>query len=125
MNIKSMLALGIATAFGWATASVAAPQAAKGQVEFVRTHDATAYPEWTPPLFWFSLKGVTSPPLGTCGVHLGRVLFVGRDKAALSMVLTAQAAGHEIAVYVEDGAPPVNGWCAMSYLTIGNPVTIQ
>jgi hypothetical protein len=69
-----MLVCGMATALAWASASVAAPQAAKGPVEFVRTHEA---------------------------------------------------GGQEIAVYLDDAAPAVNGWCATNYLTIGNPVTIQ
>lgn len=92
---------------------------AKGQVEFIRTHDGAVSPGWEAPKFWFSLKGGTSA--GTCRAWAtGTVLFVGTDKQMLSLVLSAQATGQEVAVYWDD-TRLVNGFCTAGYITIGNP----
>lgn len=99
--------------------SGAASGIVKGQVEFVRTHDAAQMPEWTPPQFWFSLKG--SPPAGNCQKWVnGAALFVMNDKQALSIILAAQASGQEIAVAFDD-TRVLHGLCAPKYITIGNP----
>lgn len=94
----------------------------KGQVEFIRTHDASRLPAWAPPVFWFTLKGGTHA--GNCPVWTsGTVLFVANDKQELSLVLAAQASGQEIAVAFDDTVL-VNGWCALNHLTIGNPAPL-
>ncbi len=103
-----------------ATQSLAATGFVKGQVEFVRTHDAAFSPGWSPPKFWFSLKGVTQA--GTCPKWVnGSVLIVSDDKQTLALVLMAQGSGSEVAVGFDD-AYLVNGLChAAQYVTIGNP----
>ncbi len=101
--------------------SNATPGSVKGQVEFVRTHDAAQFPEWAPPKFWFSLKGVTQA--GGCTKWYNSILFVMNDKPSLSMVLAAQASGQEIAVIYDDSRMS-NGLCAASYITIGNPAPL-
>jgi hypothetical protein len=90
----------------------------KGQVQFIRSHDATAHPGWSPPLFWFTLKNVTSA--GSCSTFFGSVLLVAADKQALSLIVSAQATGQEIAVYWDD-TKLTNGYCAAQFVTIGNP----
>lgn len=102
--------------------SIAASGFVKGQVEFIRTHDAGQNPAWAPPRFWFSLKGVTHA--GSCaGWVNGAILFVANDKQELGLVLAAQASGLEIAVAFDD-AMLVNSWCAVNYITIGNPAPL-
>ena len=93
----------------------------KGQVEFVRTHDAAFNSTWAPPQFWFSLKGVSQA--ASCAKWNNSVLFVMSDKQALSIILTAQASGQEIAVAYDDTRLS-NGWCAGNYITIGNPAPL-
>lgn len=36
----------------------------KGKVEFIRTHNASQDSGWSPPTFWFTLKGVSKA--GSC-----------------------------------------------------------
>ena len=43
----------------------------KGTVEYVRIHDAQIYPDWEPPLFWFTLNEVTSA--GSCQTWDGKI----------------------------------------------------
>jgi len=93
----------------------------KGQVEFVRTHDATFNPTWAPPRFWFTLKGVSQA--ANCATWNNSVLFAMNDKQALSMILAAQASGQEVAVAYDD-AMLSNGWCAGNYITIGSPAPL-
>lgn len=93
----------------------------KGQVEFIRTHDAVFNPAWAPPQFWFTLKGISQA--GSCAQWHNMVLFSMNDKQALSMVLAAQASGQEIAVAYDDTRLS-NGWCAAGYITIGNPAPL-
>lgn len=106
-----------------ATAASATGGFSKGQVEFVRTHDGTGVsgPGWAPPRFWFTLKGVSSA--GTCKTWNGKVLFVANDRQALAVVLAAQAAGLEVAVYWDD-TQLTNGWCTAQYMTTGNPAPL-
>ena len=96
----------------------AAPYNVKGQVEYIRTHDPAQFPTWTPPRFWFSLKGITS--VGTCAKFGTSVLLVANDKQELAFVLTAQASGQEIEAYLDDTVL-TNGFCTAAYVTIGNP----
>ncbi len=100
------------------TCSMASPGFVKGQVEFVRTHDGALYPDWAPPRFWFTLKGVAQA--GVCPAwNDGKVLFVANDKQALSLLLVAQASGLEIAVSFDDSLR-LNSWCVVNYITIGS-----
>lgn len=100
----------------------AAPVSVKGLVEFVRTHDATQFPAWVPPRFWFSLKGISRA--GSCATWNGTVLFVGNDKQELSLVIAAQVSGQEIAVNVDDSLL-VNSFCSVGTVTIGNPAPLN
>jgi hypothetical protein len=106
-----------------ASASIAHASSAivVGNVSAVRTHDATAQPTWAPPLYWVTLKGVTSA--GKCSLFgaTGEVLFVGADMQSMVMALTAQAKGFQLSVAYND-ADNINGYCRIQYLTIGNPV---
>lgn len=96
----------------------------KGQVEYIRTHDASHNAAWAPPMFWFTLKGVSAA--GSCPTwgSSGTVLFVMNDKQALGFVMTAQATGQEIAVAFED-TRRANSFCTPMYITIGNPSILQ
>jgi hypothetical protein len=109
----------LASALMFGAMSAMAGGYVKGQVEFIRTHDATAQPAWAPPRFWFTLKGVTQA--GTCTKWVsGTVMFVANDKQALTTVMTAQATGQEIAVAFDETVL-TNTHCSALYLTIGNP----
>jgi hypothetical protein len=107
-------------------AFAAAPcaQAASGvvvgsAVEYVRSHDGTAFPAWAPPGYWFTLKGVTSA--GTCAKWTsGTVMFVGTDKQTLSLVLMAMSTGQGVEVQFDD-TNLINGFCRAGFVTIGNP----
>lgn len=95
----------------------------KGQVEFVRTHDANLFPGWAPPRFWFTLKGVTQA--GSCLKWVsGTVMFVSNDKQALTMVMAAQMSGLEVAVAFDD-QNVTNGYCTAYHLTTGNPAPLN
>ncbi|MEI7796563.1 MAG: hypothetical protein WCI06_08005 [Methylococcaceae bacterium] len=91
----------------------------KGKVEFIRTHDATQIPRWSPPAFWFTLKGVSKA--GACPKWVeGKVLFVAKDRQAFDLVLAALNSGKEVAVAFNDEVL-ASGWCASSYITVGSP----
>jgi hypothetical protein len=92
----------------------------KGKVEFIRTHDATQIPTWSPPAFWFTLKGVSKA--GACPKWVkGEVLFVAKDRQAFDLVSAALNSGKEIAVAFNDTVLANDGWCAASYITVGSP----
>lgn len=91
----------------------------KGQVEFVRTHDASRFPTWAAPKFWVTLKNV--PSAYTCArFNNGNVLFVGNNIQELSLALAAQASKQELEVEFDDTIV-VNGYCAIGHLTVGDP----
>lgn len=90
----------------------------RGQVEYVRTHDADVQPGWAPPRAWLTLKGVTA--VSDCPLFHTSVLFVINDKHMFSMALAAQLAGKQLTVAV-DPARRINGYCVASYLTTGDP----
>jgi hypothetical protein len=90
----------------------------KGKVEFIRTHDASIS-GWSPPVFWFTLKGVSKA--GACQKWVkGEVIFVAKDTQAFNLVSAALNSGKEIAVNYDDTISS-NGWCDASYITIGSP----
>ena len=93
----------------------------KGTVEYVRVHDGAQYPTWEPPIFWFTLNGVTTA--GGCAKYEGNVLFIADSPASLSMVLTAYTAGKEIATGYDD-ASTLNGYCRAGFITMGSPPTL-
>lgn len=104
----------------WSSYSVA-DGIVKGKVEFIRTHDATAIPSWSPPLFWFTLKGVTSA--GTCKKWVdGKILFAAKDTQTLNLVMAAIQTNKEIAVSFKESNLQADGYCTINYITIGNPV---
>jgi hypothetical protein len=95
----------------------------KGKVEFIRTHDASQIPVWSPPAFWFTLKGVSKA--GACPKFGdGKILFVAQDKQAFDLISAALNGGKEIAVAFNDTVLANDGWCASSYITIGSPAPL-
>lgn len=96
----------------------------KGKVEFIRTHDADAYPDWAPPIFWFTLSGVTEA--GSClnNWNGGRFIFVGTNEQQLSILLASQMAGREVSIHWDD-TELVNGWCKARYITTGTPPPLK
>ncbi|HSI50815.1 MAG TPA: hypothetical protein VLA61_21320 [Ideonella sp.] len=97
----------------------AATGVVRGQVEFIRTHDAAQNPSWAPPMFWFTIKGVSAA--GSCQrFGGGNVLFLMSDKQAFSLAVAAQMSGLELAVTFDD-THLTNGFCVASYITTGNP----
>lgn len=95
-----------------------------GEVEFIRTHDGDAHPTWRPPNFWFSLKGVTKA--GSCPTWKSdTLLFVSKDSAAYSMLLSAYMAGKPVAVAYDDSLRFNGHWCIARYITLGNPPPLK
>jgi len=92
----------------------------KGTVEHIRIHD-TNHVGWEPPLFWFTLNGVTKA--GNCSAWQGNVLFVADSDQMLTMILTAQMGKQEIAVHYND-LIKTNGYCRATFITTGNPPPI-
>ena len=99
VNAISAVILGVTLP---ALSAQAAMVTTKGQVQYIRTHDATQFPNWAAPKFWFTLKGVSVA--GRCQTWQGAVLFVGEDKQELAVVLTAQVSGQEIEVSTAEPA---------------------
>ncbi|MDE1310025.1 hypothetical protein MEG05_01925 [Vibrio aestuarianus] len=94
-----------------------------GEIEYVRTHDGDEIPAWRPPVFWFSLQGVTEA--GSCRTWNGTVLFTARDSAAYSMILGAFMAGKPVAVAYNENTRFAGAWCVVSYITLGNPPPLK
>ncbi|HMY38461.1 MAG TPA: hypothetical protein PK011_03980, partial [Marinagarivorans sp.] len=90
-----------------------------------RVHDGKEYPNnWAPPIFWFTLEGVTAA--GNCQKWSGNPLFVMDSQMAFSMVLAYQLAGKEVAVYFDDTKLNVEGaWCRALYITGGDQVPLM
>ena len=109
----------------WSGNVPAAQGAVKGQIQYIRTHDAGTNPTWAPPRFWFTLKGVSVA--GTCHTFDGgngvAVLFEGNDRQELALVMAAQASGQEIEATFDDTIL-VNGYCSVLYVTSGNPAPL-
>ena len=92
----------------------------KGQVEYIRIHDKAAHgSSWTPPIFWFTLKGVTSA--GNCTLFDGEVLFVMDTAEAYSMIMGAFMANKEVSVRYDDQIHASRNYCKATFATIGNP----
>lgn len=89
----------------------------KGVVKNIRTHDADL-PGWEPPIFWFTLEGVSGK--GACTDWHGNTLFVGNSDQTLSLVLATYAGGKELAVRYDD-SKKINGHCKAEYVTLGSP----
>ncbi len=95
----------------------------KGKVQNIRIHDGNVHQGWTPPVFWFTLKGVSSA--GKCKLWNGNVLFVMETEAAYSLILATQMADKEIAIRYDDTV--LNSgqyWCKATYITTGNPAPL-
>lgn len=109
-------ALALAFALGGAKAETQVT----GQVNMMRTHDGAAISSWTPPSFWFTLKGLTA--VESCGKFTnGEVLFVGRDFQMLAMVMAALSKGLTVTVNV-DAMETANGFCVARHVTVSKPV---
>jgi len=107
-----------ALACACAATSSHAVQFAVGVVDAVRTHDAVAQPQWAPPMYWITLKGVTSA--GTCGKFGSEVMFVGTDYSSFAMAVKAETSALPVSVAYSD-TDLVNGYCRIEYLSMGNP----
>ena len=95
----------------------------KGKVFNIRVHDTKENPNWAPPLFWFTLEGVTSA--GACPLFNGKVLFVMDSDSAMSIILAAEMADREVSIRYDDTQKHVDGWCKAGHLTIGDPVPLM
>lgn len=97
----------------------------KGKIKNFRVHDGKEYPgNWAPPVFWFTLEGVTAA--GTCRTWNGNPLFVMDSQMAFSMVLAYQLAGKEIAIYYDDTKlNSENAWCRALYITGGDQIPLS
>ncbi|BDU40906.1 hypothetical protein [Vibrio nigripulchritudo] len=92
----------------------------KGTVEFIRVHDDYSGHQWKPPVFWFTLNGVTSA--GNCPKWRNQnVLFVGTSDFAYSMVLATYSSGKEIALSFDDSIKNASNFCIAKYITAGDP----
>lgn len=105
--------------------SYAATGYVKGKIKNFRVHDGKEFPNnWAPPIFWFTLEGVTAA--GTCQKWLGNPLFVMDSQMAFSMVLAYQLAGKEVVIYFDDSKLNVeNAWCRALYITDGDQVPLN
>jgi len=101
----------------------AATGTVKGQVQYIRTHDAGQYPGFAAPKFWFTLKGVTVA--GACPAWQGLVLFAAQDKQELSLVLAAQVSGLEVEAAFNDAVLQDSTWCIPGFVTTGNPAPVN
>ena len=89
----------------------------KGTVQYIRTHEM---PGWEPPLFWFTLNGVSNA--GKCKIYHGNVIFVMSSQSAYAMILSALASGKEVAVLYDDQKMKSGSqWCLGRHVTLGNP----
>jgi hypothetical protein len=121
MKFKRDLAVALLTSAALLSpvASHAADGFVKGTVEFMRLHDGTVNPTWTPPRFWFALTGVLTA--GVCpATWNARIVFVGDSKEAYLTVLGAFMTGREVAVYFDDTLL-ANGSCRAAAITLGDP----
>lgn len=101
--------------------SFAAAGIQKGTVEYVRVHD-TQHGGWQPPMFWFTLNGVTNA--ASCATWQGNVLFIADSEYMLTLLLSTQISGKEIAVRYDDSRK-TNGFCRADYVTTGNPPSLK
>ena len=90
-----------------------------GTVQYLRTHNAANEPAWAPPLFWFTLTGVTSAGACTKGTTPS-VVFIGDDTQALAIITSALASGELITVHYDD-TKLINAACVAEYITVGSP----
>jgi hypothetical protein len=121
MNNKKLSVFLLLPLFFYTSYATAEDGFVKGKVELIRTHDATAQPNWIPPLFWFTLKGVSNA--GACQKWNGKVLFASKDTQALNLITSAMETNKEIAVAYNQ-VQLVNGYCSSDYITIGNPAPL-
>ncbi|MCH2157927.1 MAG: hypothetical protein MK096_04020 [Oleiphilaceae bacterium] len=89
-----------------------------GTIEYVRTTDKSQE-AWAPPIFWFTLNGVTSA--GNCPAWNGNVLFVADSEQAYSMVLAAYMSGKEVSVRFDDSHKTGTNFCIPINISLGNP----
>lgn len=97
----------------------------KGTVQYIRVHNGDIYTDWKPPIFWFTLNGVTSA--GSCPRWNGNILLVAKSEMEFSLILAAQASGKEIAARFDDTARMThsNSWCVATHITSGNPPPLR
>lgn len=116
-NVSAFLSI-----FVFSISVVAEKGVQKGTVEYIRVHDGQQYSGWEPPIYWFTLNGVSSA--GSCKNYNGNALFIADNSTSLSMVLAAYASGKEIAVGYDD-TKITNGFCRAGFITMGNPPTLD
>ncbi|WP_370979960.1 hypothetical protein [Agaribacterium sp. ZY112] len=116
-----MARLLVVTLLFFGISAIAETGEVKGVVEYVRIHDGEVHPSWSPPVFWFTLKGVAE--VGECGTWKGRALFAMDSSEAYSMALSAHMAGKEIGVHYDDSKrAAASHYCKATYITVGSPV---
>jgi hypothetical protein len=94
-----------------------------GAVEYVRVHDESIGPAWTPPVFWFSLEGVNTA--GSCPRWGNNVLFVANNEYTYSMILAAYMSGKEVALSYDDSFRNSANYCVARHTTLGNPPPLR
>lgn len=95
----------------------------KGTIEYIRVHDESIGSTWAPPVFWFTVNGVTSA--GGCHQWDGNILFVANSKEAYSLILATYMSGKEIALRYDDTHRNADNHCIVKYLTVGNPPPLK
>ena len=96
----------------------------KGTVEFIRVHGDYSGHQWKPPVFWFTLNGVTSA--GNCPKWGNKnVLFVGTSDFAYSMVLANYSSGKEISLSFDDSIKNASNFCIARHITAGDPPPLK
>ncbi len=102
------------------SSAVLAETTVTGQVDLMRTHDASSIPGWPAPMFWFTLKGITA--VENCGKFSnGQVLFVGRDLQMMAFVMSALGKGLTLSVNI-DAPETANGFCVARHVTVSKPI---
>ena len=120
-RFTSALILILATAMD----SYAATGIVKGKIKNFRVNESKEFANnWAPPLFWFTLEGVTSAC--NCQKWYGNPLFVMDSQMAFSTILEYQLAGKEVAIYFDDSKlNSENAWCRALYVTGGDQVPLN
>ncbi|PCI48216.1 MAG: hypothetical protein COB43_09415 [Oceanospirillales bacterium] len=90
----------------------------KGTIEYIRVHDESIA-SWEPPVFWFTLNGVTSA--GSCPAWNGNVLFVATSQYTYSLIMAAYMAGKEMALGYDDTYKHASSYCIVKHVTAGDP----
>lgn len=118
-SIERILGCTIGMAFLVSYSSTFAHTQINGRVSLVRTHSADLIPNWAPPMFWFTMQGITAAE--NCSKFSnGEILFVGHDIQMLAMVMSAMGKGWNVTVDI-DAPDTANGFCIARHVTVSRP----